>query len=261
MISLTERLLWCDERFAVVNKLPGEMCSSEDGTFNESLYIPQVFRNEIEKKLNRKPELIECVNRIDRPVSGIVLIALTENSQRELKKLFSIKEKVGKKYWAIIEGVSKSDDNPVTLKNYMYFNPSKQKSYICEKEHRKSKYAELSYTVKGAGERYSYLEIKLVTGRTHQIRAQLSNSGFHIRGDLKYGARRSDTIPGIRLHAAYLEFEYPGDRKYSFKANVPEVDALWKDALSVFTPFPDETQLHEKQSGKAFLRKVCYEPY
>ncbi len=246
-MTLEERLIWCDERFAVVNKLPGEMCSSDDGKFDEKSYIPLLFKDIIEKKLNTKTGIIECVNRIDRPVSGLVLLALSEDSQRILKQLFSTKEKVDKRYWAIVEGVSDVNDEIVTLSDYMFFNPSKQKSYICEKEHRKSKYAELSYRVKGAGERYSYLEVNLVTGRTHQIRAQLANSGFHIRGDLKYGSRRSDTIPGIRLHAAYLEFTYPGDRKYFFTAPVPEVDALWEDAIRVLRPLPECEQSPRKE--------------
>lgn len=246
-MTLEERLIWCDERFAVVNKLPGEMCSSDDGKIDEKSYIPLLFKDIIEKKLNTKTGIIECVNRIDRPVSGLVLLALSEDSQRILKQLFSTKEKVDKKYWAIVEGVSDVNDEIVTLSDYMFFNPSKQKSYICEKEHRKSKYAELSYRVKGAGERYSYLEVNLVTGRTHQIRAQLANRGFHIRGDLKYGSRRSDTIPGIRLHAAYLEFTYPGDRKYFFTAPVPEVDALWEDAIRVLSPLPECEQSPRKE--------------
>lgn len=231
MISIEERLVYCDERFAVINKIPGEVCSSDEGKFENQYYIPYVFKPVIESRLSKRPEVIECVNRIDRPVSGLVLLALTEESQRILKNMFSTKEKVDKKYWAIVEGVAEKTDIPVTITDYMFFNPSKQKSYICDKEHRKSKYAELFYQVKGAGERYSYLEIQLVTGRTHQIRAQLAHRNLHIRGDLKYGSKRSDTLPGIRLHAARLSFSYPGDKRFEFAAPVLETDALWEDAF------------------------------
>lgn len=230
-MSVEERLVFCNENFAVVNKIPGEVCSSDEGKFDPAFYVPDVFKAAIEAKLVKKPDLIECVNRIDRPVSGLVLLALNEDSQRILKALFSSKEKVDKKYWAVVEGVSETNDVPLTITDYMFFNPSKQKAYICEKEHRKSKYAELFYQVKGAGERYSYLEVQLVTGRTHQIRAQLAHRNMHIKGDVKYGARRADTLPGIRLHAARLEFEYPGDRRYAFSAPLTETDTLWNDAL------------------------------
>lgn len=231
MISVENRLLFCNENFAIVNKLPGEVCSSDEGKIDTAFYVPAVFKEVIEERLHDKPEVIECVNRIDRPVSGIVLLALNEESQRILKALFSNKEKVDKRYWAVVEGVAEKNEVPETLTDYMFFNPSKQKAYICDKEHRKSKYAELFYQVKGAGERYSYLEVQLVTGRTHQIRVQLASRNMHIKGDVKYGARRADTIPGIRLHAARLEFEYPSDRRYAFSASLNEVDTLWNDAL------------------------------
>lgn len=231
MNALDDRLLFCNDAFAVINKVAGEICSSDEGEIDEQFYVPEIFRPEIEKKLSRKPDVIECVNRIDRPVSGIVLLALTEESDRILKGIFNNKEKVDKRYWTIVEGVSEKTDIPVTLKDYLYFNPSKKKTFICGKEHRKSKYAELFYQVMGNGERYSYLEVQLVTGRTHQIRAQLANQKMHIKGDVKYGARRADTLPGIRLHAARLEFTYPGEGRYVFFAPIPETDALWNDAL------------------------------
>lgn len=231
MTSIEERLIFCNDCFAVVNKIPGEMCSSDDGKLDEKYYIPFLFKPVIEKHLSKQIEIIECVNRIDRPVSGIVLLALSYESQRILKSLFSTKDKVDKRYWAIVEGLFESTDNPVTLSDYMVFNPSKQKAFICDKEKRKSKYAELFYRVKGSGERYSYLEIQLITGRTHQIRAQLAHQNMHIRGDLKYGSKRSDTLAGIRLHAAKLDFTYPGEKTYSFTAPLPEIDALWEDAI------------------------------
>lgn len=236
MRTSEERLIFCNDSFAVINKAAGEVCSSEEGKIDPRYYVPEVFRSAIEEALSHKVELIECVNRIDRPVSGLVLLALSEESQRILKMLFSTKEKVHKKYWAIIEGVEDATDVPVSISDYMIFNPSRQKAYICDKEHRKSKYAELYYQVKGSGERYSYLEVQLVTGRTHQIRAQLAHRNMHIRGDLKYGAKRSDSLQGIRLHAACLDFMYPGDKRYSFTAPVLETDALWNDALRFLEP-------------------------
>lgn len=235
MISVEERLLFCNDDFAVVNKKTGEVCSAEKGIKSEEYYIPEVFKECIAGRIGKEPEMIECVNRVDRPVSGLVLLALSEKSGRVLNNIISTKENVIKKYWAIVEGVIEKTEKSVKLSDYMVFNPSKQKTYICDKEHRKSKYAELFYQVKGSGERYSYLEVRLVTGRTHQIRAQLASRNMHIRGDLKYGAKRSDTIPGIRLHAAYLEFSYPGEGQFSFTAPLLQTDPLWNDALSVLS--------------------------
>ena len=81
---MNNRILYCDDSFAIVNKIAGEVCSFEDGKENEEFYLPKVFKNLISEKLGYTPEIIECVNRIDKPVSGIVILALSKDANKEL---------------------------------------------------------------------------------------------------------------------------------------------------------------------------------
>jgi Pseudouridylate synthases, 23S RNA-specific len=108
------------------------------------------------------------------------------------------------------------------------FDTKKQKTFIVKPETRKAKKAQLYWRCAGAGDRYSFLEVELLTGRTHQIRAQLAHAGLHIKGDVKYGARRADTLPGIRLHAREVSFVTPGKKQLiKVVSPLPAQDPLW----------------------------------
>ena len=117
----------------------------------------------------------------------------------------------------------------------MFFNSKTQKSYVKNDKSKKSnfknqdfKLAELNYKVIGSGERYSFLEIELITGRTHQIRCQLAENKMPIKGDLKYGAKRSEKMGGIRLHAGKIALFHPKTKEYlEFCADFPFYDNLW----------------------------------
>ncbi len=239
--SPEERVIFCDENFAIVNKICGEVCSFEEGKGeNQEGYLPRIFEKVISEKIGKTPEVIECVNRIDKPVSGLVILALTKQANGELGTQLKL-HKIKKQYYAIVEGCFKTfptDKEPCFLRHEMCFNPQTQKAYVKKQNQKKQgqkskdfeyKLAELYYKVIGTGERYSFLEVELITGRTHQIRCQLSENKMPIKGDLKYGAKRSEKMGGIRLHAGKIALFHPVTKKYlEFEADFPYEDNLWK---------------------------------
>lgn len=236
--AIDERIVFFDEEFVIINKICGEVCSFDEGQINEG-YLPKVFEKTICEKLGKNPEIIECVNRIDKPVSGLVILALTKRANTELSKQLKI-HKIQKVYYAIVEGCFKTfpkDKESCSLRHYLCFNPKNQKAYaksekalLSQKSEYQYKLAELRYKVIGSGERYSFLEIELITGRTHQIRCQLSENKMPIKGDLKYGAKRSEKTGGIRLHAGRIGLFHPITKEYlEFFGDFPFEDNLWME--------------------------------
>lgn len=222
--DLKSRLIHFDKEYCVVTKFPGENAESD---------IPCIFKNEIENKLGKTPELIESPHRLDMSVSGVQIIAFSKKAFQFYTDVF-INKKAQKEYWAIVEGTDFENKEGV-LDNYLVFNPEKRKAYVYDFEKRKSKKAVLEYKIFSCGERYSYLTVEPKTGRTHQIRAQLSHNGMHIKGDVKYGARRSDSIPGIRLFAHSIEVpDFSTGRKIKFVSELCETDNLWNDFVKEY---------------------------
>ena len=210
-------ILYEDKNFLVINKPCGISCNTDENEKN-----------------------IFFVNRIDTPVSGCLLIALNSEYCRKLSQIFLNHQNVKKTYLAIIEGKLENTGD-ILLENYISFNPKKQKAYVYDSEKRKSKSAKLYYRIFSSSDRYSFFQVELVTGRTHQIRAQLSHAGYHIKGDLKYGAKRSDKTGGIRLHAYKMEFLHPDNKKrISVRAPLFDADVLWNLCL-------DEVENAEKK--------------
>ncbi len=230
--SPSDRILYIDDDVVVVNKLPGEVCSFVDGEKSgEAPYLPDVFRAAVAKaggNSDSHGEFLECVHRIDRPVSGCVVMARNKRALAEVSGQFTNHTTASKKYWAVVEGVIPVSDTPVLLEDYLVFDTKKQKTFIVKPETRKAKKAQLYWRCAGAGDRYSFIEVELLTGRTHQIRAQLAHAGLHIKGDVKYGARRADTLPGIRLHAREVSFVTPGKKQLiKVVSPLPSLDPLW----------------------------------
>ncbi len=250
--SPSDRILYIDDDVVVVNKLPGEVCSFVDGEKSDDApYLPDVFRAAVAKaggNSDSHGEFLECVHRIDRPVSGCVVMARNKRALAEVSGQFTNHTTASKKYWAVVEGVisasaspaqTEAENNeaaqpnlaqtmPTLLEDYLVFDTKKQKTFIVKPETRKAKKAQLYWRCAGTGERYSFIEVELLTGRTHQIRAQLAHAGLHIKGDVKYGARRADTLPGIRLHAREVSFVTPGKKQLiKVVSPLPSLDPLW----------------------------------
>ena len=170
------------------------------------------------------------VHRLDRPVNGLVVYARTSKALERLNRMFANGE-VQKTYWAITQNRPEADEG--TLEHWLTRNEKQNKSYASEREKPGAKRAILKYKVIGESERYNLLEINLLTGRHHQIRCQLAAIGCPIKGDLKYGAKRSNPDGSISLLARHVEFAHPVSKELiSVDAPLPD-DVLWRSMKSV----------------------------
>jgi len=166
-------------------------------------------------------------HRLDRPVTGVVLFARTSKALARLNEMFR-DGKIKKTYWAIVDkNPSKSCDDSGTLTHWLVRNEKQNKSFAYDSEQPNSKKAVLHYRIISNSDRYSLFEIALETGRHHQIRAQLAKIGFPVKGDLKYGSRRSNPDGGISLHARNLQFVHPVSKQEISITAEPPQDNLW----------------------------------
>jgi 23S rRNA pseudouridine1911/1915/1917 synthase len=195
-----------------------------DGTGDESL--DNIVRAYIKEKYKKPGDVfLGVVHRLDRPVSGCVVYARTSKALSRLSELFRTRE-VKKTYWAIFTDRPPAEEG--VLSNWLKKNEQQNKSYVYDKEVKGSKLAELSYVVLARSEKYYLLEVDLQTGRHHQIRAQLAAAKCPIKGDLKYGAPRSNEGGGISLHSRKVTFMHPvKNEEISVVAPLPD-DRIWK---------------------------------
>lgn len=217
-------ILFEDNHLIIVNKRPSEIVQGDKtGDTPLSEHIKQYLK----KKYKKTGEAyLGVTHRLDRPVSGLIIFAKTGKALTRLNEMFRTKE-IKKIYWAIVK--NKPPQSSGTLVHYLKKNEKNNKSYVYEKEIRDSKRAELDYTLIKSSDHYHLLEISLKTGRHHQIRAQLSHIGCPIKGDLKYGAQRSNENASISLHARRAEFMHPVSKeKIVIEAIPPKDDKLWE---------------------------------
>lgn len=202
--NIAGRILFEDNHIIVVNKMAGELSQGDD-TGDEPLLekVRTYIRVQKEKTGN-----VFCglLHRLDRPVSGAIIYTRTSKALARLSEMLK-QRRIHKFYWAIVEGVPEIPQQK--LVNWLYKNREKNRTYVSDTEQEDWQLSELDYKVLAHSERYALLEVELHTGRHHQIRAQLSHIGHTIKGDLKYGAKRSEPDASICLHARRLEFEHP----------------------------------------------------
>lgn len=216
-------VIYEDNHIIIVNKTPGEIVQG-DKTGDEPLV--ETVRRYIKEKYN-KPGNVFCgvVHRLDRPVWGLVVFAKTSKALTRLNEMFR-RGMVRKTYWAITRNCPQRPES--RLHHYITFVERNNKSFAWDTPKNGSKEAALSYKVIGHSDHYHLLEINLETGRKHQIRVQLSAIGCPIRGDLKYGDRRSNPDGSISLQAHSIEFEHPVSHNIiSITAPLPD-DSLWQ---------------------------------
>lgn len=216
-------VLYEDNHVIVLNKRSSDI-SQGDQTGDESL--PEKIQKFWKVKYN-KPGKVYCgvAHRLDRPTSGAIIYTKTSKALERLIVQFKAKS-IEKTYWAVVE--SKPPKKKDTLVHYMTRKERINKSYANDIELKGSKKAILHYEYIAASDRYHLLQIKLETGRHHQIRSQLSKMGMVIKGDLKYGAARSNKDQRIHLHARRIQFQHPTTKEVmDFTAPVPE-ESLWK---------------------------------
>lgn len=216
-------ILFEDNHLLIINKRPGEL-SQLDKTGDNS--VLEKYKLYLKKKHNKKGNVfLGLVNRLDRPTSGVLILAKTSKALSRMNKML-VERKILKKYLAIVEKKPIRKKN--TLINFLKKNQKQNKSYIVDQTNKDSKKAILHYTTLKELDNYSLLEIRLETGRHHQIRVQLSNIGCFIKGDLKYGSKRSNSDKSICLHANEISFIHPVSKnEIKIKANTPQ-NNIWK---------------------------------
>ncbi|WP_296634433.1 RluA family pseudouridine synthase [Polaribacter sp.] len=216
------QVLFEDNHLIIVNKRSGDITQG-DKTGDKPL--SDVVKEYIKDKYNKTGNVyLGLVHRLDRPTSGVIIFARTSKALERLNKMLRDKE-IHKTYWAVVKHYPKKEK--VTLINYLKKNPKNNKSSVFQKEIEGSKKAILHYSTLKKLDNYALLEIDLETGRHHQIRAQLSNIGYPIKGDLKYGFNRSNKDGSIHLHARKIEFIHPvAKEKISILAPTPN-DVIW----------------------------------
>tara|TARA_B100000963_G_C22530554_1_gene627405 strand:+ start:457 stop:1158 length:702 start_codon:yes stop_codon:yes gene_type:complete len=221
--SVNKYLIYEDNHLLVYNKQSGLLVQG-DKTGDKPLL--DILKNYL--KVNKKKEgnaYLGLVHRLDRTVSGVIVFAKTSKALSRLNKQFKNRE-VLKTYWAIVEG--NSIPKREKLINWVKKNQKQNKSYILKKESQGSKKAVLTYTLIKKLKNYSFIQVELKTGRHHQIRSQIAYRGFPIKGDLKYGSRRSNKNSSIYLHSRELVLIHPvTKKKLSFIARCPK-DSLWE---------------------------------
>jgi 23S rRNA pseudouridine1911/1915/1917 synthase len=221
---ISERILHEDNHVIVINKMASEIVQG-DKTGDQTM--PDEIKAYLKEKY-QKPGNVFCgvVHRLDRPTSGALVFARTSKALERLNAQFRDKE-TNKIYWAIVE---QAPEKPTgRLVHHLKKNEAQNKSYPVDSKVVGSKEAILSYKLLSSGDRYHLLEIALETGRHHQIRVQLSSIGCIIKGDVKYGAKRSNPDGSICLHARYLKFTHPTSKEdISVIAPVPS-DRLWQE--------------------------------
>ncbi len=222
-MDLSVDVLYEDNHLIAIDKKSSQIVQA-DKTGDPSLDF--LVKEYIRLKYNKPGKVfLGVIHRLDRPATGAVLFARTSKSLSRMNKLFRDGE-VDKTYW-IITGHSPPRDQD-RLDHYIKKNEKQNKSYAYEKPVTGSKPASLEYRLLNSSDKYFLLEVRLFTGRHHQIRCQLAHIGCPVKGDLKYGATRSNRDGSISLHARSVSFIHPVKREpILIQAPVPQ-DNLWK---------------------------------
>ena len=216
-------VLYEDNHIIIINKKAGEIVQG-DKTGDTSLCDKmKLFLKE--KYCKPGNVFVGLPHRLDRPVSGIVIFAKTSKALERLNEMFRNGSE-DKPYWAITKEAPTEPEKELT--HWIVRNEKMNKSFAYNKEVKNSKKATLRYKTIAASRMYNLIEVELLTGRHHQIRCQLATIGCPIKGDLKYGAKRSNPDGSISLHARSVEFIHPVSKEnIKVIAPVPE-EPLWQ---------------------------------
>ena len=218
MSNIRLQVLFEDNHLIAINKQSGDIIQG-DKTGDEPL--SEKVKKLLKKKYNKPGNVfLGTIHRIDRPTSGIIIFAKTSKALSRMNEKFR-DNKISKIYWAIVKNNLPKKSGP--LVNYLTKDQKKNKSFVTK--NKEGKLAKLSYKLLNKLNNYYHYEIYPETGRHHQIRVQLSNMGSPIKGDLKYGAKRSNNDASINLHARKIIFEHP----------------VSKEEITIIAPTPNET--------------------
>lgn len=213
------QVLYEDNHLIAVNKRAGDIVQ---GDKTGDIPLSEIVKAYLVEKYHKPGEAyLGVVHRLDRPTTGLVLFAKTSKALPRLNAAFATKQEVSKQYWALVE--KKEIPQEATLTHFLVRNTTQNKSYAYPSERPQSQKAILKYKTLASLDHYLLVEITLLTGRHHQIRAQFAALGCPIKGDLKYGAKRSNPDGSICLHARVLELLHP----------------VKKEPLSLIAPLPE----------------------
>ena len=224
--AIASNVLFEDNHLLIINKQPSQIVQGDktgDQPLSESL-------KEFIKIRDHKPGnvFLGVVHRLDRPVSGALIFAKTGKALTRLNNMLKSGE-IHKTYWAVVKNKPPSDHDE--LVHYLQRNEQKNKSFAFENPKANSQRAELTYHVVAKSNGYYLLEILLLTGRHHQIRAQLAKIGCPVKGDLKYGFNRSNPDGSIHLHSRKIELIHPVSKKKLEILADPPSEPLWNHFL------------------------------
>ena len=227
--SICMTVLYEDNHIIAVSKTCHEIVQ---GDKTGDTPLSETVKAYIKEKYQKPGEaFLGVTHRLDRPTTGVVLFARTSKALTRLNTMFQSHEQIQKTYWAIVDRSKEAvigKQETVRLENYLWRNEKQNKSFVVKPGTQDAKRAVLTYKAIAQSDRYTLLEINLETGRHHQIRCQLAAIGCPIKGDLKYGAKRSNPDGGICLHARKIEFIHPVSKQpISITAPVPD-DTLWQ---------------------------------
>ena len=224
------RVVYEDNHIIIVYKESGEIVQ---GDKTGDTPLSETVKEYIKEKYQKPGAVfLGVVHRLDRPVSGLVVFARTSKALTRLNNMFRDGE-VHKTYWAIVDsGKCKvKSEEFATAEHWLVRNEKQNKSYAYDHEVPRSKKAVLRYRLIGHSNRYSLVEVQLLTGRHHQIRCQLAAIGCPIKGDLKYGARRSNPDGSISLLSHRVEFVHPVSKETIVVESPLPADPLWSNMI------------------------------
>ena len=223
-------VIYEDNHIIAINKACGEVVQG-DKTGDET--VMDMVKHFLKEKYSKPGNVyLGLPHRLDRPTSGILILAKTSKVLPRLNKLFQTKDGVKKVYWAVVD--KRPPKYSDTLEHYLRKDEAKNRSYAYKEQRADAKFASLTYRHVASIDRYHLLEIEIHTGRHHQIRVQLRQLNMHIKGDLKYGAPRSNKNKGIHLHARQVEMIHPVRKTpLTIVANPPK-DPVWDEFMKLF---------------------------
>lgn len=224
-----DQILYEDNHFIIIHKKSSEIVQ---GDKTGDMPLSEKVKNYL-KQRDQKPGNVFCgvCHRLDRPVSGIVIFAKTSKALARMNELFREKN-IQKTYWVVVK--HKPPHTSEHLIHYLIKNEQTNKSKAYPEPKKGALKAELVYTLLASIDNYHLLEVKLLTGRHHQIRAQLSAIGCPIKGDVKYGFDRANADASIHLHAYQSEFIHPiKQEKLIITAKPQTKDVVWNELMKL----------------------------
>jgi 23S rRNA pseudouridine1911/1915/1917 synthase len=222
MNPLSSRILYEDNHIIAINKRASEIVQADK---TGDIPMSEDVKKYIKEKYEKPGDVyLGVVHRIDRPVSGIVLFARTSKAAARLSELFRSKE-MQKTYWAVVK--NRPPKEAGTLMHFLKKNEAKNMSRAYDTEQNGALRSELEYKILLSSDHYHLLEVKPLTGRHHQIRVQLAAMGCPIKGDVKYGFKRTNDDASIHLHARQVEFIHPVKQEPLTITAPPPNENLW----------------------------------